>query len=194
MNKNPGQLPVTVYCMKVWCECWFQHSVRLRLGEICCCQWIYKSGGKDQFYCHRGIKRLYLASSQFGCPQLRLFGHPYCLVFPISVRGYHDAQDPVAFLNVPQGNRLHGSMFVLCCQLWCVLWLSDNPLLAPRFILEVSGCPRRFTLIDCSTRNPEGNIKCPINKHWDKIGITTALSAAMYIKNYVERFEKLFGT
>ena len=39
-----------------------------------------------------------------------------------------------------------------------------------------------------------GNIEKPINDHWERMGITTALSATTYIKNSVERFEKLFGT
>ena len=39
-----------------------------------------------------------------------------------------------------------------------------------------------------------GNIKKPINDHWERMGITTALSATTYIKNSLGRFEKLFGT
>ncbi|MEM7375804.1 MAG: Ty1/Copia family ribonuclease HI, partial [Bacteroidota bacterium] len=38
-----------------------------------------------------------------------------------------------------------------------------------------------------------GNIEKPINEHWERLGITTAISASTYIKNSVERFEKLFG-
>ena len=37
-----------------------------------------------------------------------------------------------------------------------------------------------------------GNIEQPIDGYWDKLGITTALSAKTYIKNSVERFEMLF--
>ena len=37
-----------------------------------------------------------------------------------------------------------------------------------------------------------GNVEKPINDHWEKMGITTALSATTYIKNCIERFEKLF--
>ena len=38
-----------------------------------------------------------------------------------------------------------------------------------------------------------GNVVGYINEHWDKLGINTALSAETYIKNSVERFEKLLG-
>ena len=38
-----------------------------------------------------------------------------------------------------------------------------------------------------------GNVEKPINDHWERMSITTALSASTYIKNSVERFEKLFG-
>ena len=37
-----------------------------------------------------------------------------------------------------------------------------------------------------------GNVEKPINDHWERMGITTALSASTYIKNSIERFEKLF--
>ena len=38
-----------------------------------------------------------------------------------------------------------------------------------------------------------GNVEKPINDHWEKLGITTALSASTYIKSSVNRFEKMFG-
>ena len=37
-----------------------------------------------------------------------------------------------------------------------------------------------------------GNVEHPIDGYWDKMGVTTAISAKTYIKNSIERFEKLF--
>ena len=36
-----------------------------------------------------------------------------------------------------------------------------------------------------------GNVDSPVDGYWDKLGVTTALSAKTYIKNAVARFEKL---
>ena len=37
-----------------------------------------------------------------------------------------------------------------------------------------------------------GDIQSPLDEHWTSLGINTAISAQTYIKNSVDRFEKLF--
>ena len=38
-----------------------------------------------------------------------------------------------------------------------------------------------------------GNVENPIDGYWDKLGVTTALSAKTYIKNSVNIFEQLLS-
>ena len=68
-----------------------------------------------------------------------------------------------------------------------LIWSKD-----PMSIIEV--LKREYTLKGVG--KPKyylgGNVEHPIDGYWDKLGINTALSAKTYIKNAVERFERLF--
>ena len=68
-----------------------------------------------------------------------------------------------------------------------VLVFSKNPMkiidaLKKTYVLKGVGIPEYYL---------GGNVEKPIDEHWDKLGITTALSAETYITNAIDRFKKL---
>ena len=68
-----------------------------------------------------------------------------------------------------------------------LIWSKDAMSLIEQFkktyVLKGVGAPEYYL---------GGNVERPIDGYWDKLGITTAISARTYIKNSIERFEKLF--